>query len=209
MMESWREIGPIVLLQLQVKSMKSQRADGRKVYQPDEALWLVEQAEITSNGLTAMQNGTLVYDKHHINHPTTRHRGTNPVSIGFSSHYVRLAERFGPHLPLGIAGENIIVQVDYLLTVEDLEKSLAIRHQDGKMTHLIDLYAMPPCEPFARYCLNIDAGEVTPSDAPTMKQSLVFLSEGMRGFAGKPTNITPHTLCIGDVLMVAMPTNEV
>ena len=58
-------------------------------------------------------------DIHHdINHPDKAYDDDDLVSIGFTSHYKAMRERFGAHIEDGTAGENIIIEYDQEVWME-------------------------------------------------------------------------------------------
>ncbi len=198
MMSVWREVGPIVLLQVQIGPLKTGQKPHR-VYSPQGMLHQVDTVEVTSQGMSARLDGEKVYDVHHIQHPHSRNRqNTNAVSFGFTSYYRQMQQRFGEHMALGIAGENMIVETDQLLTEDDLKHGVAIRAVVGNLLVIKPLLAMAPCEPFSRFCLQIDKAEPT-----VMKNTLQFLQAGTRGFCGEPTEDGPYSIRQGDMFLLA------
>jgi hypothetical protein len=195
-MAEWQEIGKIVQLQIQTRSMK-RLEEGRKIYQPEVALRTVEQFHVDCNGATAKIDGEQIIDKHNATHPVTHNNGSNPISVGFTRHYTEMQDRFGEHVALGIAGENIIIETDHHFTEEDMAGEVAFRGIDGQLIIMQDLFAMPPCEPFTRFCLQNEQ-----SGASEVKAGLQFLNHGMRGFAGKPHNDQPLVIQVGDTVLL-------
>ena len=117
-------------------------------------------------------------DVHHMLHPQSRFRGENGTSVGLTGHYARMRERFGDFLTDGIAGENILVAADRVLTEDLVATGIVIETTTG----LVDLTAIesaPPCVEFSRFCAGY------PLDRPSdrgITETLQFLNEGMRGF---------------------------
>ncbi|MFV1971345.1 MAG: hypothetical protein ACC683_10130, partial [Acidimicrobiia bacterium] len=99
-------VGEIVRLQIQRVPVKV-RGEG---YLPDKIL-PVARASVDAWGMLGWHDGAWVVDAHNKAHPSQRGGGRRPLSIGFTGHYSAMAERFG-EAPLGIAGENIIVEGD-------------------------------------------------------------------------------------------------
>lgn len=196
-MNEWQPIGRIVRLQVQTQSVKQDLPDGTRVYRPADALLQVETLQVDAQGAIVTHNGQTIIDKHHARHPDSHHNGSNPISVGFSTHYERIRRRFGTDIQLGMAAENIIVETARFLEEADLTGELAIRGTDGTLTIINDLYGIPPCRPFTIYCL----GDQQP-EAADLKAGLQFLTGGMRGFAGMPTNTSPHTLRLGDEVLL-------
>lgn len=191
----WREIGQVVLLQIQQEPMKV--GDVVRVFTPEQSLSQVETFQLSREGVSAVIEGKTVVDAHHARHPRTRHKEVNPVSIGFTSHYQKMQDKYGPHMVLGIAGENIIVETDDVIAEALMEKTVAVRNAEGKITVIKDLFAMPPCEPFSRFCLRQDDVE-----AGVLKETLQFLHYGTRGYAGAPEDEGESVIRVGDTLLV-------
>ena len=197
MSNNWEEIGKIVRLQVQVRSMK-RLEDGVKYYQPEVGLLATDHLHVDQHGASAVVDGETIIDKHNATHPISHHNGTNPLSFGFTPHYSEMQAKFGEHVGLGIAGENIIVETERILTDDDFTGEVVVRRADGQIVVVEELYAMPPCEPFTRFCLQLNApGE----NAPAVKEGLQFL-HGRRGYVGQPTNDTPITINVGDTVLV-------
>jgi GrpB-like predicted nucleotidyltransferase (UPF0157 family) len=105
-------LGRVVRLQVQREKIKTgEKADER--YTPYEHLLPVAALRIDSGGVTGItESGEHVPDVHHRDHPRSRFRGENGVSLGFTGHYAAMRERFGSHLVDGIAAESILVAHD-------------------------------------------------------------------------------------------------
>ncbi|NDJ87383.1 MAG: hypothetical protein GYB66_16010 [Chloroflexi bacterium] len=195
----WREIGRICLLQVQIAPLKV--GNHRRVYRPEGALRAVETFNLSEQGITAVINGEEVYDMHHVHHPASHNRQSNPVSIGFTSHYTDMRARFGAHMGDGVAGENIIVETEGILTEEDLSRGVAVRNTRGELVTIQHLYAIPPCKPFAGFCLQLAD---TDQHQARVKTALQYLHTGKRGFCGEPSTPIPHKITINDTLLVAL-----
>jgi len=170
-------IGKIKTVQIQQRPLKTGEGANR-VYSADPitamaALRLTERGVI---GLDADDNE--VMDVHHIDHPQSRNRGNaNGISLGFTSSYKRMQERFQNDLPEGYAGENIIVQQTADFTFDLLHTDLVVECQfTGACIQLIDLMVAAPCEPFSQF---VNQREVRGAE---LKETLQFLSDGTRGF---------------------------
>lgn len=192
--QNWREVGRVIGLQIQLDQIKV--GTSPRLYQP-QVIRAVPTFTVTKDGVIAEIDGQAAIDVHHKDHPRTRNKQVNGVSFGLTSYYERMQERFGPQLSVGIAGENILVETDELLTEDDLANGVAFRSPDGTLTTIDNVYAMAPCEPFTTFCL----GGVV--EAPEqMREGLLFLSNGMRGFTGEILDTDTHVLQVGDTLLV-------
>jgi hypothetical protein len=177
-----REIGKIVRLQVQIDRLKR----GKRPYQlySTDNIQVVPALQLTAKGVVGLQDGSELLDAHlldahHTDHPRSGNRGINGISLGFTAHYGRMRDRFGDHITVGCAGENVIVETAVPLTLDELAAGLVIATDDGQEIRLEQALVMLPCQPFSRFCLQ--AGERAP--APVMKETLQFLDNGMRGFA--------------------------
>jgi len=186
-------IGPIVRLQVQIDPLKVgdkpfQRYDPTNI-QPVPAL------EIGPDGVVGLDpdGDAVLIDVHHRDHPLSRLRGEKGVSIGFTSHYRRMRERFGAHLTDGIAGENILVACEDTVTMDDLADGIVIGEGDGAV--IIDEWVVAaPCAPFTKFGLGL------PHDRKadrTVTEALRFLDDGMRGFYGRCDAGRPAPVAVG------------
>lgn len=141
----------------------------------------VEAIRITARGPMGWHNGTWLPDVHHRDHPQSRNRDNNDISLNFTSHYQRMTERFGPRITPGCAGENIIVTSEMVVALDQIAGGIEIRGQDG-LVKLESVMAAPPCAPFSGWALGI----VDP-EPHQVKATLQFLQHGVRGFYVKYT----------------------
>jgi len=141
----------------------------------------VEKLIITSLGIEATTaEGKHVLDIHHINHPGKKYGNDDLVSIGFTSHYVAMRERFGAHMVDGAAGENIIIEYDREVWLDDLGQQVIIEDaKTGKKAYLDVLKFAAPCEEFSHFVAD-SQHERLPADK--LKATLQFLHNGRRGF---------------------------
>lgn len=190
-------IGRIVRLQVQTAHLK-QGTQPRRWYDPapitDVASLLIDEGGV----IGIASDGTTHHDVHHRDHPISRNRGDNGVSIGFTGHYAAMRKRFGAHLSDGIAGENILVCSDALHTEEGVAGTLVIETAAG-IVRLEQVIAAPPCVEFTRFCMRWPP-DLRPDR--TVTESLQFLDEGMRGFyaALVPDDSAPAGFEIGDMM---------
>ena len=106
-------------MQIQRESLKVESGSTRH-YDPAPLL-SVAQLRLTRNGVIGLTAaGEALIDVHHTDHLRSRNREDNYVSMGFSSYYAALRQRYGDHLTDGIAGENIIVLCDEIIRPEKL-----------------------------------------------------------------------------------------
>lgn len=172
-----REIGRIVRLQIQRDTLKTGVKPDR-VYDPAPIL-AVPRLAVTPDGvLGAGVDGAWIVDVHHRAHPASKNPdGEHGLSVGFTSHYDAMRERFGDRLVLGCAGENIIAEADGRLHTTNLADGLAIVSTDGiEILGLSVLQVAHPCRPFTGWALGI---RVAPE---VLKAHLQFLDDGMRGY---------------------------
>jgi hypothetical protein len=174
-----RLIGPIVRLQVQVVSLKVGKLRWRH-YDP-AGLRSVPVLEVNDGGVQGWTaNDEPLADVHHRDHPDSKNvGGENGISIGFTSHYTAMRDRFGDHLTDGIAGENILVATDTLLTPADFAAGAVIATIDGREIRLEGTRRAAPCVEFSRFALKFPEGE-RPNE--TVTEALRFLDDGMRGF---------------------------
>ena len=110
-------------------------------------------------------------------HPEVRGRGLRGVSMGLSSHYAAMAARYGD-VPLGVAGENIIVATDRPWAEDELASGVVIRGDDGREVVFPAAPPAAPCLEFTTYLLQLPE-RATRDD---VEDDLDFLGGGMRGF---------------------------
>lgn len=163
-------LGPIVRLQVHAESLKRDGA-----YDP-APLVVVERAVVDASGMLGWDGTGWVVDTHHAAHPRVRGGGHRALSIGFTGHYERMAERFGD-VPIGIAGESIIVDGP-AVTAREVAMGLVVRTQDGAVLELRSPVPAVACTGFTSYLLR--SSVVFPRDE--IAEHLAFLSTGTRGF---------------------------
>ena len=169
-------VGEIVRLQIQKESLKRGERPYR-IYSTDN-IQTVQALHLTPKGVMGRQNGQELLDVHHTDHPRSRSRGDNGISLGFTSHYGRMRQRFGDHLTIGCAGENIIVETAVSFTLNHLTNGIIIQTADGQQIHLNQVAVMLPCLPFSKFSL-----QTANPPAERLKETLQFLGNGMRGFS--------------------------
>src|SRR3989454_12155688 len=119
-----REIGAVVRLQIQRSSLKTGEKPQR-VYGPSPVVSVRRLAVGGDGVLGEGEDRSWLVDVHHRAHPQTKNPdGMHGVSVGFTSHYDAMRQRFSDRITLGCAGENIIVETSRRFTLEDLAAGL-------------------------------------------------------------------------------------
>ena len=136
----------------------------------------VEALRITNRGPLGLRSGAWLPDIHHRDHPDSRNRDDNDISLNFASHYRKMAERFGARITPGCAGENIVISSERVIAAGEIEGGIVIHAQSGPC-RLESLIPAPPCAPFSAWAL----GQTAPEPGET-KAALQFLQHGTRGF---------------------------
>ena len=172
-----RELGCIVRLQIQRGSLKTGEKPNR-VYDPAPLLSVDRLAVGPDGALGQGPDGSWLVDVHHRAHPGTKNEdGAHGLSLGFTSHYATMRDRFGDRIALGCAGENIIVETEGRIAFEHLERGVALLARDGELIARLEvLQVAHPCRPFSGWAL----GERVESDV--LEETLQFLDSGTRGF---------------------------
>ena len=188
-----RELGRIVRLQIQRNSLKTGEKPTR-VYDPGPLLSVERLAVGPDGALGQAPDGSWMVDVHHRAHPRTKNEdGVHGLSLGFTSHYGRMRERFGERITPGCAGENILVAAEQRVTMEDLERGVALLDAGGRELARLDvLQVAHPCRPFSGWAL----GKTV--DGDILKETLQFLDGGTRGFYC--LGLSSGVLSIGDRL---------
>jgi len=179
-----RLIGRIVRLQVQTAHLKCGDTPHRW-YDP-APITVVPRLALDASGVQGqLVDGTILEDVHNGTHAISRFRGDNGVSIGFTSHYRAMRDRFDIHLADGIAGENILIASDVLHTVDSLAPNLVVETSQGPV-RIEGITVAAPCVEFSKFCLGF-ANDQKPDR--TVTEALQFLHNGMRGFyATAPTS---------------------
>ena len=186
-------IGPIVRLQVQTVPIKV-RGVG---YLPDKIL-SVNSAAVDAWGMVGRHRNSAhadlwVVDAHHKSHPASRAGGRRPLSIGFTGHYDLMAERFGD-APIGIAGENIVVD-GAPLSLAELGDGLVVETASGELLALDRPRVAAPCVEFTSFMLGLD--EVAP--LADIEAPLADLHDGRRGFIVAADHASsPIEISVGD-----------
>jgi len=174
-----RPLGTVSLVQLQPSGLIIETPAG---YFYDVSRRVeVDQLLITTKGIEATTpDGNHVLDIHHLDHPDKAYDDDDLVSIGFTSHYQAMRERFGEHMVDGSAGENIIIEFAEEVWTDDIGKHLAIKSSvTGQITMLDFVSFAPPCDEFSHFVAQSQENRLP---AKELKSILQFLNNGRRGF---------------------------
>jgi hypothetical protein len=166
------------------------------VYDPAPLL-SSERALLTPDGVLAAADGGWVIDVHHASHPQ-RPRGSAraTVSVGFTSHYRTMWSHFAER-PVGVAGENIILETDRVWALDDLAEGLVIAATGGDI-RLVGFGIAEPCIPFTRFL----SGRPD-ADAVDLQDDLAFLHYGIRGFVAAMEYLnSPVEVRVGDEVRI-------
>lgn len=170
-------LGPIIHLQIQKSPLKIGDKPNRR-YVPDP-ITAVDRLIATRDGVVGFANGTELLDVHHRDHPAQKNDdGRHGISIGFTTHYAEMRERFGDHLTIGCAGENLLVETKRRYELGDVAGGLVILDREGReKARLTDVEVAHPCRPFTGFAHRNQTVE-----PEVLKESLAFLDGGTRGF---------------------------
>lgn len=192
-----RDVGVIKFVQVQRSPMKIWTEEDR-VYRTDP-LQIVQQLRLMPEGIIGVvDDGSEVIDAHHADHPESRNRGMNGISIGFTQNYGKIRGRFGDHIVDGAAAENIIVDATLDLAIFSSAQQCFIRSAaSGQLIELQAVLPAPPCREFSIFCLQGSGNK------DEIKSALQFLDHGMRGYYAKidPTE-EPVLVQAGDTLLI-------
>src|SRR2546422_4707897 len=171
-----REIGAVVRLQIQRSSLKTGEKPHR-VYDPSPVLSVRRLAVDGDGVLGEGEDQSWILDVPLRAHARTKNPdGLHGVSVGFTSHYDAMQQRFSDRVTLGCAGENIIVETSRRFTLEDLAAGLVCVGAGGaEVVRLGVLEVAHPCRPFTGWAL----GDLVETEG--FKAHLQFLDRGTRG----------------------------
>ncbi len=192
-----RILGPIIRLQVQRSPLKVGFKPDRH-YTPAPIV-STERLRLSPRGAVGIIDGEEIVDVHHRDHPQTRQESVEQgLSVGFTSHYAEMRERYGTHMTVGIAGESVIVDTPDRVRLGEIEGGLVILTRDGKeRVRLTQVCVARPCKPFAGFA---HGGKMVESE--DMKATLQFLDDGTRGFLCVPAVTGQVEIEVGDVLAV-------
>ncbi len=169
-------IGRVKQVQIQRSSLKVGERP-QQCYDPSPLL-VVSRLLLTKRGpIGITSDGERIIDVHHADHPASRYRGENGISLGFTTHYQSMRTRFGPHLQDGIAGESILIEDDGReFRLDELAEGVAIKVASDQLVLLAEIEVAAPCTPFSQFA----AGDTLSKQG--LKETLQFLHYGRRGF---------------------------
>lgn len=202
-----RDLGRVKLVQIQPSGLIIQSAMG-EIYDPSRRVE-VDSLFITSLGIEANNpEGERVLDIHHINHPDKAYDSKDLISIGFTSHYEAMRNRFGKHMVDGIAGENIIIEFEKEVWVDDLGEQVVIESvKTGKQIFLDVVKFSTPCVEFSHFAANSQHEKLP---AEKLKSTLQFLNNGRRGFLLVMSEGQEEaTVRVGDRVFTTASTKEI
>lgn len=188
-------LGPIIRLQIQRSPLKTGEKQHKK-YDPAPIL-AVERLRMGPEGAVAVVDGRDVLDVHHRSHPSGKNDdGLHAISVGFTGHYRAMQARYGDHMVVGCAGENIIVESGGRMTLDEVAAGFVVLSPGGaERLRLGRVDIAHPCKPFSGFAHRHQIVE-----PEVLKATLQFLDEGTRGFRVTPDR--EAELRVGDVVAV-------
>lgn len=189
-MTEWTRIGEISLLQVQTGEMTSQGGYDTTMLVP------VDTLRLTPDGVFGLSDDEWIVDRHHRDHPASKHwRASDALSLGFTSHYDLMWELFRK-TPLGIAGENVIVVVDQMISVRDIAGGIRMETDAGEID-LEEPQVLEPCVEFTRFMTSRPE-----ASAREVKPDREKLRSGVRGYAMSIPGPDPVEVGLGDTISV-------
>jgi hypothetical protein len=173
-----KRVGTVKRLQVHPTTLIGTQGS-EQIYDP-ALLLIVPALHLTNQGVIGLVNGSEVVDIHHAAHPRSKYRESNAISFNFTSHYGRMQQRFGKHMTLGCAGENILIEADTVYDEAALANGLVVKTYENQLIHLSQINVASPCREFSNYATS-HARNHHPA-AKTIKEAMQFLNYGTRGF---------------------------
>lgn len=189
-----KRFGMVKLVQVQTRSLKVGERPNQ-TYDPTP-ITAVDHLTLARRGVVGYAaDESRLDDVHSIEHPQSKYRSDNGISIGLTAHYDRMRQRFGDHLSDGIAGENIIITCERGYTLDDLSGGLVfVSAATGQQTEVKVIGFVTPCEPFAQFA----AGRKL--SGSELQDALKFLHLGTRGFFIVPVEAGNAVVRAGDAV---------
>ena len=169
-------IGTVVRLQVQRSRLKP-GPRGARAYDPSPLLEVAE-LEIGPRGVAGLVGAERVVDVHSADHPDSRWRGGNGLSLLPRAHHDALRQRYGDHLAAGTAGESLLLETGRPLREADLTGNLLLETVAGPPLRLSGAQPAPPCVEFSRWVLGREPGALDDEVLATLEA----LGGGARGF---------------------------
>jgi hypothetical protein len=188
------ELGRITRLQVQTDPLKRGEQPHRW-YDADRIL-RVGALTVTPAGVVGHLDGGDVVDVHHRDHPRSRHRGDNGISLCPTGHYATMRGEFGDHLTNGVAGENVLLDRGGWLSLGDLGDGVTVVTGDGEELVLATPRPAQPCVEFSRHVVG---------DATSVREPLRRLMDGMRGYLFTVASGAGTVLREGDRVLRRVP----
>lgn len=188
--EDWLFVGEVRLLQMQHYAMT-----GKGSYDVG-ALVEAERLRLTRDGLYGLSKDAWIMDRHHRHHPDSKYWSASDVlSFGFTSHYDHMWKLFRK-TPLGIGGENIIVEARDMLKIDDIAGGLKVETDHGSV-EFRSPEVVEPCVEFTRFMTGR-----SDADARELKPSREKLRKGVRGYVTGFDGDEPFEIARGDAVFV-------
>lgn len=189
-MADWTYIGEIRLLQTQLYAMTG--VGGYDL----NALRKADRLRLTADGFYALADDAWIMDRHHRHHPDAKYwHASESLSFGFTSHYEHIWKTFR-QTPLGIAGENIIVETPTMVRIGDIAGGLKIETDHGSIEFTSPEIA-EPCVEFTRFLT-----ERADADAKELKPWREKLRNGVRGYVVAIEGDEPFEITQGDKVSI-------
>lgn len=143
------------------------------------------ELHLSADGVVGWCDERAILNHHHrLNPRLGTWKPHRLLSVGFTGHYAAMTERFGS-APTGCGAQNMIVDLDRVVTLDEVSNGLQVRTADGNQIDLEGATVAKPCVPFTKYLLkDQDAAD------ETVAPNRTFLDNGIRGFV---MGLSDHT----------------
>lgn len=169
-MGEWKTIGTVSKMQIALSKMRRD-----PIYDPDP-LREVSRIRLGADGVLGHDGTAWMLDSHHHMYPDRRpvphHR---VLLIGFEANYRFVSDKYRP-IPMGVAGENLIITSDRVITAEDVDEGVRISGENDSVV-LREVLPAEACVPFTRWLM--DQPDLHAQDVAGPRHEL---SQGLRGF---------------------------